>query len=92
MSNAALGRLSRFAPRAREVDAVHGIASKASRTQLRSIIECPEFDASDRNRRFLRCVVDEALDGRAERIKSVQHRNIGVQARRALPMLTLPKH
>jgi hypothetical protein len=47
----------------------------------------PEFDASDRNRRFLQCVVDEMLAGRAE--LSVQHRNIGVRMRGALPMLTL---
>lgn len=65
-----LGRLSRFAPHAREVDAVDGIASKALRTQLQRIIECPECDASDRNRRFLQCVVDETLAGRAERIKA----------------------
>jgi hypothetical protein len=60
---------SRFAPRAREVDAVDGLASKALRTQLPRLIERPEFDASDRNRRFLQRVVDETLAGGVERIK-----------------------
>jgi len=55
--------------------------------RLRRIIECPEFDASDRNRRFLQRVVDEMLAACAE--LSVQHRNIGARMRSALPMLTL---
>lgn len=39
-------------------------------TQLERIIASDDFDASERNRRFLRYVVDEALAGRAERIKA----------------------
>jgi len=70
MSNGIHGKLSRLALRDGEVDAVDGMASAALRAQLQRIIECPEFDASDRNRRFLQYVVDETLAGRAERIKA----------------------
>lgn len=42
----------------------------ACRTQLRRIVESQDFDASDRDRRFLAYVVDEALAGRADRIKA----------------------
>jgi len=50
--------------------AAHGVASEAVRTQLQSIVICQEFDASERNRRFLKYVVEETLAGRPERIKA----------------------
>jgi adenylate cyclase len=37
---------------------------------LRRILASGEFDASDRNRRFLRFIVEEALAGRADRVKA----------------------
>lgn len=40
------------------------------RAELARIIESADFDASDRNRRFLAYVVEETLAGRAERIKA----------------------
>ncbi|MDW7556660.1 MULTISPECIES: hypothetical protein [Azospirillum] len=42
----------------------------AVRTQLERILASDHFDASDRNRRFLRYVVEECLDGRAQQIKA----------------------
>jgi adenylate cyclase len=50
--------------------AANGIAPEAVRTQLQSIVVCQEFDASERNRRFLKYVVEETLAGRTERIKA----------------------
>ncbi|HUL09095.1 MAG TPA: hypothetical protein VLV76_22380 [Candidatus Acidoferrum sp.] len=38
--------------------------------QVERIVACPEFDASERNRRFLEYVVGETLAGRTERIKA----------------------
>src|SRR5688572_27942469 len=38
--------------------------------QLQRILDSDDFDASDRNRRFLRYVVEEMLAGRGERIKA----------------------
>jgi len=40
------------------------------RRQLERILASDDFDASERNRRFLRYVVDEALAGRAGRVKA----------------------
>src|SRR5690349_20577652 len=40
------------------------------REELERIIESPAFETSQRNRRFLRYVVEETLAGRAERIKA----------------------
>jgi len=40
------------------------------RAELARIIASPDFDASDRNRRFLTYVVEETLAGRADRIKA----------------------
>ena len=40
------------------------------RRELHRIISCPRFEASDRNRRFLEYVVEETLQGRADRIKA----------------------
>ncbi len=42
----------------------------AVRTQLERILASDHFDASERNRRFLRYVVEECLDGRAQQIKA----------------------
>lgn len=43
---------------------------RAVRTQLERILASVHFDASDRNRRFLRYVVEECLEGRAQQIKA----------------------
>ncbi|TWA63745.1 hypothetical protein FBZ82_11225 [Azospirillum brasilense] len=43
---------------------------RAVRTQLERILASDHFDASERNRRFLRYVVEECLDGRAQQIKA----------------------
>ncbi|CAO3454054.1 hypothetical protein [Azospirillum argentinense] len=43
---------------------------RAVRTQLERILASDHFDASDRNRRFLRYVVEECLAGRAQQIKA----------------------
>lgn len=47
-----------------------GVAPEAVREQLRRILDAPDFDASERNRRFLAYVVEEALEGRSARIKA----------------------
>ena len=39
------------------------------RAELRRVVESPQFDCSERNRRFLEYVVEETLSGRADRIK-----------------------
>jgi adenylate cyclase len=70
MSNGIVGRLSIVAPRDGEAEAVEVIVPEALRTQLQRIITSQEFDASDRNRRFLQYVVEETLVGRTERIKA----------------------
>src|SRR5215813_2782725 len=46
------------------------ISSELVRTQLQRIVACQEFDASDRNRRFLQYVVEETLGGQTDRIKA----------------------
>lgn len=43
---------------------------EAIREALQRILSAPEFDASDRNRAFLKHVVEETLEGRAGRIKA----------------------
>lgn len=48
----------------------HGCPPEAIRVQLQRILGSPDFEASERNRRFLEYVVEEALAGRAERIKA----------------------
>lgn len=40
------------------------------RAELQRILTSPQFDASDRNRRFLAYVIEETLSGRAGRIKA----------------------
>lgn len=45
-------------------------ADEAVRAELRRILASENFDASERNRRFLVHVVEEALAGRADRIKA----------------------
>ena len=40
------------------------------RAQLGRILTSPEFDATDRTRRFLAYIIDETLQGRADRIKA----------------------
>jgi TolB-like protein len=42
----------------------------AVRSQLRRILASPGFDASKRNRLFLEYVVEETLEGRADRVKA----------------------
>jgi TolB-like protein/Tfp pilus assembly protein PilF len=46
------------------------ISPHAVRTQLQRILACKDFDASDRNRRFLGHVVEETLAGRTQQIKA----------------------
>jgi adenylate cyclase len=46
------------------------IAPEAVTAQLHRIITSHEFDASERNRRFLQYVIEETLAGRTERIKA----------------------
>ncbi|WP_237216558.1 hypothetical protein [Falsiroseomonas oryziterrae] len=46
------------------------IGTSEIREELERILASGEFDASDRNRKFLSYVVDEALGGRGERIKA----------------------
>lgn len=43
---------------------------EAIREQVKRILSCRDFDASERNRRFLEYVVEETIEGRAERIKA----------------------
>ena len=45
-------------------------AADAGRTELHRILGSAQFDASDRNRRFLEYVVEETLLGRGDRIKA----------------------
>lgn len=47
-----------------------GIPTPVVQEQLERILASPDFDAPERNRRFLRYVVEEALAGRGERIKA----------------------
>ncbi len=46
------------------------IAPEAVRAQLQRVLACKDFDASDRNRRFLGYVVEETLAGRTQHIKA----------------------
>ncbi|MBP7242964.1 hypothetical protein [Amaricoccus sp.] len=46
------------------------VSADAVRTELTRILASEHFDASERNRRFLSFVVEEALAGRTERIKA----------------------
>lgn len=52
-----------------------GIEAEAVSAQLARILASRSFDATERNRRFLRYVVEETLAGRGDRIKAY---NIGV--------------
>jgi hypothetical protein len=47
-----------------------GPAPGAVRAELERILASEAFDASARNRQFLRYVVEETLSGRADRIKA----------------------
>jgi adenylate cyclase len=47
-----------------------GLDVNVVREELRRILAADDFDASDRNREFLRYVVEETLSGRADRIKA----------------------
>lgn len=49
---------------------VGGYTESAVRAQLEDILSSDGFDASDRNRRFFRYVVEESLAGRTDRIKA----------------------
>ena len=46
------------------------VSSEAVRAELTRILNSANFDAADRNRRFLAYVVEEVLNGRADRIKA----------------------
>ena len=45
-------------------------SASAVRAELHRILASPNFDASERSRNFLAYVVEEALAGRADRIKA----------------------
>ncbi len=46
------------------------VSADLVRAELTRILESPGFDASERNRSFLSYVVEEALAGRADRMKA----------------------
>jgi len=46
------------------------VAAADCRAQLERILRSPDFEATDREHRFLQYVVEEALSGRSERIKA----------------------
>ena len=46
------------------------VSTDAVRAELKRILASAHFDASDRNRSFLSYVVEEALEGRTDRIKA----------------------
>ena len=46
------------------------MSSADIRAAVERIVDSPDFTASDRARNFLRYVVEEALSGRADRIKA----------------------
>jgi adenylate cyclase len=48
----------------------HGVPAEMIRQALQHILQSSDFEASERNRRFLQYVVEETLAGRAERIKA----------------------
>ncbi len=52
------------------MEPVNGLSSEAVRTQLRRIMGSRDFDASERNHRFLEHVVTESLAGRSKHIKA----------------------
>src|SRR3954467_8467115 len=45
------------------------VGEEAVRDALRRILDSPDFEVTERNRRFLSYVVEETLAGRAKRIK-----------------------
>jgi len=47
-----------------------GVETGAARAQLARVLASAAFDASERNRRFVRYVVEETLAGRGDRIKA----------------------
>ncbi len=51
-------------------EAKRGAGPDAVRHQMTRVLASADFDASDRNRRFLKYVVDETLEGRADRVKA----------------------
>ncbi len=65
-----LDRLRRSVAGRMIMDPGNAIAPDVVRAQLQRIVACHEFDASERNRRFLQYVVEETLAGRTERIKA----------------------
>jgi hypothetical protein len=46
------------------------LSADACREQVARIVQSADFDATDRERRFLQYVVEEKLAGRAARIKA----------------------
>lgn len=54
----------------REPSDVSTPSDEEVRQELRLLLGCSEFEASDRNRRFLSYVVEETLAGRSDRIKA----------------------
>ena len=52
------------------IEEEQSVSADAVRAELDRMLASPHFDASERNRGFLRHVVEEALAGRADRIKA----------------------
>jgi adenylate cyclase len=61
--------MAKLRPAGKEQGTVHP-ASDEVRAYLRTLTGSSDFDASERNRRFLSYVVEETLEGRADRIKA----------------------
>jgi adenylate cyclase len=61
--------MARLRPIREEQGTIHPAADEV-RAYLRSLIASCDFDASERNRRFLSYVVEETLEGRTDRIKA----------------------
>ncbi len=53
-----------------EIEPRSGLSSNAIRDQLDRILASPEFHATDKVRDFLRYIVEEKLEGRAQRLKA----------------------
>ncbi len=53
-----------------DADSSHAYAHDDARGELRRVLASSQFDASERNRRFLEYIVEETLSGRGDRIKA----------------------
>lgn len=53
-----------------ETDSANEVGADDIRAQLHRILRSPDFDVTERSRKFLNYVVEEAIAGRADRIKA----------------------